>query len=67
MGNLEKSTDMEVAFFLAGHIINPCTVKVKGEVHSMRESYLKEAKRVLSGLTDPNAIQSLESVIEVYS
>ena len=69
MDNLEETTtDMKTAFGWVRHIIHPCTVQVGDRTYSMRESHLREARRVLHMLTrNPHARAFLERVIKIYS
>ncbi|MDP1538843.1 MAG: hypothetical protein Q8M00_02320 [bacterium] len=63
----EKTSDMEIALFLAGHIDNPCEVEVAaGKKENIREFYLREAKKVFSEMTDENAKRFLELKIKEY-
>ena len=63
----EKTSDMEIALFLAGHIDNPCEAEVApGKKENIREFYLREARNVLSEMTNENAKRFLELKIKEY-
>jgi hypothetical protein len=63
----EKASDMEIALFLAKHIDRPCEAEVKpGEIRNIREFYIKEAKRLLEKMENPEAKKFLELKIQEY-
>ena len=63
----EKTSDMEIALFLAGHIDNPCEAEVTpGKKENIREFYLRGARNVLSEMTNENAKRFLELKIKEY-
>ncbi|MBU1179189.1 hypothetical protein KKB69_02560 [Patescibacteria group bacterium] len=63
----ETASDMKIALFLAGHIDNPCEAEVApGKKENIREFYLKEARRLLSEMTEENAKRFLELKIKEY-
>lgn len=62
----EKSTDSEVAMFLAHHIDYPCGIEVENAVINIRKFYLREAKKVLRTFTNPEALAFLEAKIREY-
>ena len=63
----ERASNMEIALFLAGHIDNPCEAEVApDQKKNIREFYLREAKNVLSEMTDENAKRFLELKIKEY-
>ena len=60
-------TDMELALFYSTHIDNPCVAEVEpGKFENIREFYLREAKRVLLKIEEPNAKRFLELKIKQY-
>ncbi|MEK6912850.1 MAG: hypothetical protein AABX26_02745 [Nanoarchaeota archaeon] len=63
---IERMFDTEVVAFLAGHIDNPCFTIVNGRKETIRDFYLREAERVLPQLTNPYAIELLQSKIREY-
>ena len=61
------ATDLELAMFLIGHIDNPCEVEVEhGRTENIREFYIREAEKVLTTMTDPQAKELLESKVQEY-
>jgi hypothetical protein len=58
-----KATDIELAEFLIKHIDNPCE-DLSG--NNIRGFYLREAKRALDTMQDPEAKALLESAINRY-
>ena len=63
----EKASDMEIALFLTRHIDDPCEVEVApGQLENIRDFYIREAKRLLLKMTNPNAKQLLELKIKEY-
>lgn len=63
----EKASDMELALFLGGHIDNPCSVEVaEGQTATLRESYIQEAKKQLTIMTDATAKEFLKNKIRIY-
>lgn len=67
MDHLEKLTDMEVITFFKEHIENPCEVEVGSVAYNIRKFYLRRAKENLPKLTNPFAINYLNSLIKRYS
>jgi hypothetical protein len=61
-----KLTDMEIALGLAGHILNPCSVVVRGQRYDIRDFYLRLARQTAPQLNDSYAINFLKSVIVQY-
>ncbi|MFA5386529.1 MAG: hypothetical protein WC297_02620 [Candidatus Paceibacterota bacterium] len=57
---MEKLTDMEIFFFLASHLDNPCSIVVEGERHDIRYLYEEIARKFLLIMTNPFAIILLE-------
>jgi len=67
MEKLEKiADDMSVVLSLASHIDEPCTAQVDGRTENIRPFYIKMAKEILPKLTNPYAIEFLESKIAEY-
>jgi hypothetical protein len=67
----QEASDTEITDFLIYHIDNPCTVNVGGRTENIRQSYIREAERLLdesnkNRLTDPNAIRRLKAKIAQY-
>ncbi len=62
----EVAGDMEIALFLAEHIDNPCEAEVAPGKKNIREFYLKEARKMLSKMTEENAKRFLELKIKEY-
>ena len=60
----EKATDLELALFLIKHIDDPCE-DLQG--NNIRDFYLREAKRALGTMRDPEAKKKLEDAIRKYS
>lgn len=64
----EGVSDSELAIFLLGHIENPCTVEVApGIVKNIRNFYLREAERLIPGMTNPDIIELLKDKIREYA
>lgn len=63
---LKPMTDMEIVLSISTHIAEPCK-DAKG--NDIRQFYLTEAKRYLKEniVTDPNARETLEKIIKIYS
>ncbi len=67
MKDLEKTADdMSIALSLASHIDEPCTAQVDGKTENIRPFYIKMARDILPRLTNPYAIEFLESKIAEY-
>lgn len=63
----EEATDSELAMFLIRHIDNPCGVEVEpGKKENIRHFYIKEAKKALSIITNPEVKNILELKIKEY-
>lgn len=56
----EPATDMEMALILAKHIDNPCEDE---QGNNIRDFYIREAKKVLETMQDPDAKKFLENAI----
>ena len=68
MGNItimERATDMEVPLFYMTHIEHPCREPITGL--TIRDVYLREAKKALKTFENPYAKSLLERRIEEYS
>ena len=66
--NPRTSGDMEIALLWAFHIENPCGIDVNGTRQDIREFYLRESREhVLPNLTNPYALEFLQSVMKKYS
>ena len=64
---IPAATDIELAMFLITHLDNPCEVEIEpGQTENIREFYLREAKAVLSKITNPEAKSLLEDKIKEY-
>ena len=63
----EIATDIEMASFLVGHIDNPCEVEVApGQIENIRGVYIREAKRLLPTMTNPEARDLLHKKIQQF-
>ncbi len=62
----ETLEDMSIVLSLASHIDEPCTAQVDGRTENIRPFYIKMAKDMLLKLTNPYAIEFLESKIAEY-
>jgi len=63
----EKATDIEIAQFLINHIDNPCEVEVApDQIENIRGFYIRQAKGLISGMTNEFAIDILQQKIEEY-
>ena len=63
---MDKPTDMEVFFFFAQHLDNPCSIVVEGERHNIRYIYEKLAREYLPIMTNPFAKSLLEKKLTEY-
>ena len=63
----QKMSDIELAVELTAHIEHPCEVEVNGNIHNIRDFYIREAKRVLPALTNPHARDLLQMHIDKYN
>lgn len=61
---LEKASDTEVALFFIQHIGNPCE-DMKG--NTIRDFYVREARKALEKMKTPHAKELLEKAIEQYT
>jgi len=59
----ERKTDMEFALYLGEHINKPCE-DLNG--NKIRSFYIREAKRAIREMRDPNAKGFLGDVIKQY-
>lgn len=55
--------DMELAFFMAGHIKAPCE-DLHG--HNIRDFYIREARQAMETMTDQGAKEFLAGVIDMF-
>jgi len=62
----EKASDMEIAELLGRHIDNPCSVDTSEGVKDIRYFYIREAKKMLSKMTDEKARTFLDLKIKEY-
>lgn len=62
-----KLSDAEFVDELIGHIVHPCGFDTKkGESINLRTVYLREAKRALETIVDPEAKTKLEDTIRIW-
>ena len=63
----KPKTDMKLALMWATHIDNPCGVEVEpGKFENIRKFYLREAKKALLKIKEPDAKNFLELKIKEY-
>jgi len=59
----EQATDMEMALILAKHIDNPCEDE---QGNNIKDFYIREAKKVLETMQNPDAKKILENAINEH-
>lgn len=61
---MDELTDMQIFFFLAPHLDNPCRTIINGKWHDIRNFYERLAKEQLKKMTNPYAKELLEKKIK---
>lgn len=63
---INEASSFEIAAYYLVHIMQPCSVRVKGKTENIRGFYIREAREILPRL-HPNSSSLLENVLNEYS
>ena len=63
---IEPANDKEIVDSLIRHISVPCKTEVDGKIYDIGDSYICEAKKMLSTMTDEAQRIRLQKCIDIY-